>query len=290
LAKKPGERFASMREFADALDDYLRGRYRVPEPEPEQEIVETYEVVENDRPLEEQDAANLFQVMAAKQTRALRPRRRRSRFRVPEWVIPLAVSSVALSGMGYGLWWFVNYLEHRPRSTTAASTTAPIDPGQAAEEQRRRTEHEALSAALKKWAEQPADPAAKRELDGWLDSPTGRRIDLPPEVNLALGQYLLLERDRWDLGLRRLVLSADGPWRKAAEASLAAAAADDPAAWVSAGDGWWKLADGQAGQYRLRLMDRAGLCYSQAAPRLQGREADRVKRRLKVIDGLRRPA
>src|SRR4051794_832365 len=45
LAKKPGERFASMREFADALGDFLQGRYRVPEPEPE--IVETYEVVEN---------------------------------------------------------------------------------------------------------------------------------------------------------------------------------------------------------------------------------------------------
>jgi hypothetical protein len=279
-----------MREFADALDDYLRGRYRVPEPE--HEVVETYEVVEDDhRPLEEQDAATLFQAMAARQVRHHRPRRRRTRFRIPEWVIPLALSSVALGAMGYGLWWFVNYLEHRPKPTTAAVTsTTPIDPGQAAEEQRRRAEHEALSAALKKWAEHPSDPAAKRELDGWLDSPTGRRIDLPPEVNLGLGQYLILERDRWDLGLRRLVLSAEGPWRKAAEASLAAAAADAPAAWVSAGDGWWKLADGQAGQSRLRLMDRAGLCYSQAAPRLAGREAERVKRRLKVIDGLRRPA
>jgi hypothetical protein len=99
-----------------------------------------------------------------------------------------------------------------------------------------------------------------------------------------------LERDRWDLGLRRLVLSADGPWRKAAELGLSAAASDEPATWVAAADSWWKLSEGYAGQPRLRLLDRAGLWYSQALPKLTGPEADRVRRRLKFIDTLRRPA
>jgi len=61
-----------------------------------------------------------------------------------------------------------------------------------------------------------------------------------------------------------------------------------PAVWVAAGDAWWTLGDTQSGQYRLRLLDRAALWYSQAQPRLKGMEADRVRRRLRFIDGLRR--
>jgi hypothetical protein len=191
--------------------------------------------------------------------------------------------------MGYGLYWFFHYLEHRqPR--TAATQPGVLDPAQVTEEQQRRAEHEALAGALKRWTDNPVDPAARRELDTWLDSPAGRRIDLPPEVNLGLGKYLLLERDRWDLGLRRLVLSADGPWRKAAELALSAAASDDHTTWVAAADAWWKLAEPFAGQPRLRLLDRVGLWYSQALPKLTGPEAERVRRRLKQIDGLRRPA
>jgi hypothetical protein len=289
LAKKPGERFASMRAFADALGDYLKGRYKVPDPD--LEAAEGYEVVEADaRPLDEQDAAGLFRAMAARQVRAARPRRRRPRFRLPEWVIPLVVSAVALGGMGYGLWWFFNNLDRRPHRSAAAQGPAAMDAAQVTEEQQRRAEHEALAAVLQRWADNPADPAGKQELDGWLDSSAGRRIDLPPEVNLGLGKYLLLERDRWDVGLRRLLLTADGPWRKAAELGLSAAVADDPQPWVAAGDAWWSLADTQSGQYRLRLLDRAGLWYGQAAPKLTGAEADRVRRRLRFIDGLRRAA
>jgi hypothetical protein len=175
-----------MREFADALGDYLRGRYKVPGPE--LEVAETYEVVADDRrPLDEHDPAGLFRAMAAKQVRPVRPRRRRARFRLPEWIIPLVVSAIALGGMGYGLYWFFHYLEHRqPRAV--ATQPGVLDPVQVTEEQQRRAEHEALAAALKRWGENPVDPAARRELDTWLDSPAGRRIDLPPEVNLGLGK------------------------------------------------------------------------------------------------------
>ena len=87
---------------------------------------------------------------------------------------------------------------------------------------------------MKRLAAKPGDPAAKRDLDAWLDSPAGRRTDLPPEVNLGLGQYLIVQDNGWDDGLRRLVLSSAGPWRAAAELDLTAASSDDPPTWVDA--------------------------------------------------------
>lgn len=286
LAKKPAERFASMREFATALGDFLHGRYRLPEPEPE-----SYEVVEDVRTLDEHDAAGLFQAMAARQVPGpVRTRRRRRRFQLPNWIIPLVVSSVALGVMGYALWWFFHYLERRQIPTKTTIAVGTLDPALVAEEQQRRQEAQTLEAALKRLQTNFKDAAARQELDAWLDSPSGKRTDLPPEVNFGLGRYLILERERWDSGLRRLSLSSDGPWRRAADQDLAAAAVpeDDAAAQLVAGDLWWNLADSLTGMQRDRLLLRAGHWYHLALPNLGGADAERIRRRMRVIDGIRR--
>jgi hypothetical protein len=309
LAKKPAERFASMADFAAALGDFLQGRYRLPEPE-----TETYEVVEDDRrPLDEQDPVVLFRAMARqkqvrseesgvrteKQARLSTPHsspltphsrtfRRRSRIRLPEWLVPVTLSAVALGVMGFAIWWFVHYLDRRGQRPDA-TVTGTLDPAQVAEEQRRLAEQKMLERLLARLSVKPADLAANQELDAWLDSPAGRRMDLSSEVNLGLARHLILVRDRWDAGLRRLALTGDGPWRSAAEADLAAAAGDAPVA-VMAGDLWWRLADTVPAAAKGRLQARAGTWYTKALPQLRGAEAERVRRRLEAIAGPRRPA
>ena len=65
LAKKPGDRFPSMQAFAAALEDYLHGRYKVPEPTENGEPIAAAD--DDDAPLDENDPASLFRVMAARQ-------------------------------------------------------------------------------------------------------------------------------------------------------------------------------------------------------------------------------
>jgi hypothetical protein len=293
LAKRPADRFPSMLAFADALGDHLRGRLPAPAagpaPEPDPELDPPTAAAE--KALDEQDAAELFRVMAAKPTRSLRvaaPRRRR-RFRLPEWPVPLAAATVALGVMGWVLWSFFQYLDRRGHRPEGTSAVRDLDPVRVAEEQARLRESQALDEALARWRANPTDLAARQELDGWLNTAAGRRADLPPEVNFGLGCYLILERDRWDTGLYRLLLSADGPWRRAAEQELAAATAtaDAPGPWVACGDGWWQLADGQTGAPRQRLLDRAVRWYKKALPQLRDSEARRVRARIQTIESAR---
>jgi hypothetical protein len=289
LAKKPADRYPSMRAFAAALEDYLRGRYQLPDPEPDSYVIEP---ADEDRPLDEHDAAGLFRAMAARQARPPRPRvRRRRRWaRPPEWLAPLALGVVALVGVGYGLWSFFHYLDHRKDPPGWNLPGVALDPARVAEERRRRREADALEAALNRWRANPGDRVAHQDLNDWLRAPAGRRTDLPPEINLGLGQYLILERSLWADGLGRLVLSSAGPWREAADLDLTAAGAeDDPPLWVRCGDGWWGLSDGRAGPanmtgpYRARLRERAGLWYRKALPSLGERDRQRVEGRLGVV-------
>src|SRR5438067_1049096 len=166
--------------------------------------------------------------------RAGPPRRRRRRLRLPEWFVPLITGGAALIAVAYVLAFFYSYLVQqrvlRPELT-------------AVEEQRRLVEGQRLADALARLRATPDDADARRDLDAWLDGAGGRRTDLPPEVNLGLGQYLILARDppRWDSGLRRLRLGTPGPLRQAAEEDLAAAAGDARAK-LRSGDTWWALA------------------------------------------------
>ncbi len=282
LAKKPADRYPSMAAFAGALEDYLRGRYRVPEPEPETYAVEPAE----DTKLDEQDPAALFNAMAARQARQARARRRRRRFRLPEWLIPLVAASVTLVVMGGVLHYFYEVLERRSQRQEGAPATAPLEPARVAEEHQRRQESQALAEALARWRASPGDTAVRGQLDAWLDSAAGRREGLPPEVNLGLGQYLLLERNRWDLGLRRLALSPEGPWRQAADADLDAATREEPQAWLECGDRWWRLqeqGESLTVTARQHLRERAGLWYLKAQPLLSDADRRRVQRRLERV-------
>jgi serine/threonine protein kinase len=284
LAKKPGDRFPSMQAFATALDDYLRGRYKLPEPVEEEEPIPAPE--DEDAPLDESDPASLFRVMAARQDRAAarpspRPasesshrRRRRRRFRLPEWVIPVVLAGTALIAVAYVLHYFYQYLEQR----------RPLPDLTAVEEQRRQQQGQKLAAWLVRVNNGGDDAEARRELDAWLSGSAGKRIDLPPEVNMGLGQYLIVQRDPplWDAGLRRLRLGPEVPLRKAAEADLDAAAGDVQAKLRSA-DQWWNLSRDAARRERSRYRERAVHWYKQALPELAGEDRTRAEERVQRI-------
>jgi predicted Ser/Thr protein kinase len=278
LAKKPADRFPTMRAFAAALDDHLRGRYKVPEPEDDGVAYSVVADVADDTPLNEDDPESVFRAMAARQDRSaaraptggVTVRRRRRRFRLPEWVIPVVAGFAALAAVGYVLHYFYQYLEQRRPGLDLTT----------AEEHRRQQEVQVLATALTRLKGDPDDAAARRELDAWLDSRAGRRADLPPEVNFGLGHYLIITRDppQWDAGLRRLRLGSPEPLRRAAEEDLNAATGDASAKLQSA-DTWWGLAQSAAEREKGRYCERAAHWYKQALPDLSGDDRARAERR-----------
>jgi len=281
LAKKPGDRFPSMQAFATALDDYLRGRYKLPDPIDEGEPISTVE--EDEAPLDENDPASLFRVMAARQDRAAgrpvpRPssetsqrRRRRRRFRLPEWLIPVVAAGTALIAVAYVLHYFYQYLEHR----------RPLPDLTAVEERQQQQQGEKLAGWLAQVGNGAEDADARRGLDGWLFGAGGKRTDLPPEVNLGLGLYLIVHRDPplWDAGLRRLRLGSQGPLRQAAVEDLNAVAGDAQAK-LRSGDTWWELTRRATERERTRYRERAAHWYKQALPDLTGAERSRAEERM----------
>jgi serine/threonine protein kinase len=283
LAKKPGDRFPSMHAFANALDDFLRGRYKLPEPIEEEEPISAPE--DEDAPLDENDPASLFRVMAARQDRAAaRPasriappepshrRRRRRRFRLPEWLIPVVAAGSALIAVAYVLHYFYQYLEQR----------RPLPDLTAVEEQRRQQQDQKIAGWLARVSNGQGDTEARRDLEAWLESPAGKRTDLPPEVNLGLGQYLIVQRDPplWEAGLRRLRLGNPGKLRTAADVDLSAAAGD-ALAKVRSGDEWWTLSgEASTKRERSRYRERAVHWYTQSLPELSGDDRTRAEDRI----------
>src|SRR5439155_3618249 len=219
-------------------------RYKLPEPVEDEEPIAT-DADDDDAPLDENDPESLFRVMAARQDRAagrtvtrVAPpepsprRRRRRRFRLPEWLIPVVAAGTALITVAYVLNYFYQYLEQR----------RPLPDLTAIEEQRRQLQGQKLAGWLARVNNGVEDADARRELDAWVVGPAGRRTDLPPEVTLGTGQYLIVHRDPplWDAGLRRLRLGSQGPLREAAEEDLNAVAGNAHAK-LRSGDMWWDL-------------------------------------------------
>jgi serine/threonine protein kinase len=280
LAKKPADRFPSMQAFAAALDSFLRGRYKLPEPVEDEEPISP---ADDDAPLDENDPESLFRVMAARQDRAAarpvsRPaseashrRRRRRRFRLPEWLIPVVAAGTALIAVAYVLHYFYQYLEQR----------RPLPDVTAVEEKWRQQEGQKLAGWLARVGNGQEDPDARRDLDAWLDGPAGKRFDLPSELNLGLGKYLIVYRDPplWDAGLRRLRLGNPDPLRTAAEDDLSAATGD-PQAKLRSGDTWWDLSWKTTEPERSRYRERAVYWYKQALPELTGAERTRAEQRV----------
>jgi hypothetical protein len=247
------------------LKEYLRGKATGAEPEDEEP---SYAVAQEAMPLEAHDAASLFQVMARPARSTPRPtlRRRRRRFRLPEWVLPLLFGAAALGTAGVMLHYFVQLLERR-------HPPAAVD---AAAEQARVQERQRLDAFLVAWR---SKPGPRPELDAWLDSAVGRRMDLPSDVNHGLARYQILERDQWAEGVRRLLLAGDTPWRKAAEAEVAALASAEAAAELACADAWWAVAESLTGPGRAKVRGRAVEWYRKVAPKLDGSDAARAKER-----------
>src|SRR5439155_14649390 len=104
---------------------------------------------------------------------------------------PLTAGSLALLFAAYLLLAFFHYLEQRARRPVWPTAVTAPDAAFVAEERRRQREAQTLEAALAALRANPADEAARRDLDAWIDSDAARRADLPPEVNLGLGRYLL---------------------------------------------------------------------------------------------------
>jgi len=189
-------------------------------------------------------------------------------------VIPVVLAGTALIAVAYVLHYFYQYLEQR----------RPLPDLTAVEEQRRQLDGQRLAALLVRVNNGADDADARRELDAWLNGAAGKRIDLTPEVNLGLGQYLIVQRDPplWDAGLRRLRLGPEVPLRKAAEADLDAAAGDVQAKLRSA-DQWWNLSRDAARRERSRYRERAVHWYKQALPELAGEDRTRAEERIQRI-------
>jgi serine/threonine protein kinase len=297
LAKKPADRFPSMQAFAAALEDYLRGRYTAPSADTETVVERASD--ESSTSLDERDAAKLFRVMAqeARPSRAVEKRSRKSQIRrtltrrrkLPDWLIPLSLGTVTLFCVGLGLWTFFHQLDKRE----AGMDGWAWNQARLAEQQVRWSEARALQSAVDRWRANPDDELPQRQLENWLQSPAGKRTDLPPETNIGLGQYLIVKEHRWSEGLRRLAFSGDGPWFEAADLDYRAATLDEPRTWVLCGDTWWELSDdpAEAGvivsladAFRSRLRERAALWYKKALPVIDEPEANRILERLRQVE------
>ncbi len=100
-----------------------------------------------------------------------------------------------------------------------------------------------------------------------------------PGANQAWGEWLCLNKGRWDKGLPFLVKGVDGPIRNAAVKEFSSSA--EPAALVEAGDAWWDLMDREKSAVRRQqLLAHARSIYATALPRSTGLIRAKVGRRL----------
>jgi len=102
-----------------------------------------------------------------------------------------------------------------------------------------------------------------------------------PEANLAVGQFLCLEKGDWGKGLPMLARGSD--------AELAAVAQKDLGSPGSAGEqaalagAWWDLAQSADGREKNAMLLRAGTWYQAAAPKLTGLQQQVAKKRLQEV-------
>jgi hypothetical protein len=257
LAKPPQDRFPSMLAFATALDEYLKTPVRpmaatLPSAQPTQMAVKS--AAQTAEPLDEQNAATLFNEMAAQQIRlggTLRPHgpsrlrlRRRRHFRLPEWLIPLAGSLAVLAVGVFVVGFFFRQLSAR-RTVASTPDVPPIE-----------TPHEENPPD---WAEAPAE---FRNAFEWLQSHPDHgesvmvlrrwaqaselRNTVPPGPALAAGKYLLVVKHDWDNGPLLIRRSDSRLWLHALDIGIAAQAKNATAAEkLAAADAWWDLAASQ---------------------------------------------
>jgi tetratricopeptide (TPR) repeat protein len=100
-----------------------------------------------------------------------------------------------------------------------------------------------------------------------------------PAANQAWGEWLCLQRGRWDKGLAFLLKAPPSPLRTMAEREFAGSAERE--SLIEVADGWWELADREKHpQRRSHLLAHARSIYTAALPKSTGEIRAKVGRRL----------
>ena len=108
-----------------------------------------------------------------------------------------------------------------------------------------------------------------------------------PVANLVVGKFRCFNKGDWDHGLPLLALSGDAVLKGLAEQE-----ANPPttaAQQVALGDGWWTVAEKEAGSVKSRLQQRATYWYQQALPDLSGLAKAKLEKRLAEVKPAVRP-
>ncbi len=101
------------------------------------------------------------------------------------------------------------------------------------------------------------------------------------EANLAAGRYECLLLGDWAAGLPKLAAGSDESLRTAAAKDLAAPT--DADAQAAVGDGWWDLAQDEAGPGQAHLYSRAAWWYEKALAQATGLLKTKLEKRLDTI-------
>jgi hypothetical protein len=284
LAKLPKDRYPSMAALAVALDDYLRAPPRPvsatttpavpPQPPPP--------AARPSAPLDEENAATLFNEMAAQQVRlgvTPRPhtttthrRHHRRRRRTPGWLAPLALSVAALAIGGSMLFGLAQWISHarRPavKSTEQTSTRTP-EPGDENDDAAPTVDN--ARKAVRLLRRDGANPVGRRVVKNWLALRSSEQPELPRDVRADFAKAVILIIGEWDGGRSLLPLDDLPLWREAVRVETATPwteAAINAGRQVHCGDVWWQVADDEqrAGWPVDVLRRRACKLYQLALP------------------------
>ena len=105
---------------------------------------------------------------------------------------------------------------------------------------------------------------------------------LDPEANLAVGKYLCFKKGDWKQGRSMLALGGDATLKALALKEIERPA--DAAEQARLGDGWWDLAEKEAGAAQKNLQVRACHWYKKALPELSGLAKDKVEKRVAEVE------
>ncbi|MDA8377719.1 MAG: hypothetical protein M0Z50_11830 [Planctomycetia bacterium] len=104
-----------------------------------------------------------------------------------------------------------------------------------------------------------------------------------PTVNQAIGEYLCFLGGRWKAGLNYLKLAGLPGLRTTAQADLRNP--QTPAAQITLGNMWWRLASSYRGILRKNIELRAAKWYALALSKLPAGQYRRLRRRVEMLRG-----
>jgi hypothetical protein len=102
------------------------------------------------------------------------------------------------------------------------------------------------------------------------------------DANLKVGRYRCFIKGDWDNGLPLLVLGSDLTLKPLVTLELAGASA--PEQQMNLGDGWWDVAEKEAGMARGHIKQHAARWYALAIANVQGLAKIRAEKRIKEVE------